>query len=177
MWLCPHQLDDVIRLLGLKPHPEGGWYVETHRVAAPADQRSPGTAIYYALGAGQRSHWHHVDATEIWHWYAGDPLELSLAESDNDLPTAHVLGPDLAAGQRPQIVVPPYHWQAAHALGAWTLVGCTVSPGFQFSGFVMAPQDWSPGQTLGITTDKALKSAIPAFADSSLLPGTDCISD
>jgi len=138
-------LDDVIRILGLQPHPEGGWYAETHRVAAPDGQRSPGTAIYYALGAGERSHWHHVDATEIWHWHAGDALELQLAASDRDQAIPHVLGPDLAAGQRPQVVVPPHHWQAAHTLGAWTLVGCTVSPGFEFSGFVMAAPDWSPG--------------------------------
>lgn len=123
-------LDDVIRTLGLRPHPEGGWYAETLRIEP---QR------------GERSHWHHVDATEIWHWHAGDPLELSLAASDHDQPVAHVLGPDLAAGQRPQRIVPPGHWQSARTLGAWTLVGCTVSPGFDFSGFVMAPPDWSPG--------------------------------
>lgn len=138
-------LDDVIRTLGLKPHPEGGWYVQTHRIEPEAGQRSPGTAIYYALGEGERSHWHHVDATEIWHWYAGAPLELSLAASDDDNPVAHVLGPDLAAGQRPQVIVPVRHWQAARTLGAWTLVGCTVSPGFDFAGFVMAEPDWSPG--------------------------------
>jgi predicted cupin superfamily sugar epimerase len=138
-------LDDVVRTLGLKPHPEGGWYAETHRVPAGDGRRSPGTAIYYALGAGERSHWHHVDATEIWHWYAGDPLELSLAASDHDSPVAHVLGPELNAGQRPQVIVPPHHWQAARTLGAWTLVGCTVSPGFDFAGFVMAAPDWSPG--------------------------------
>lgn len=138
-------LQDVIEILGLRPHPEGGWYAETHRVAEADGRRSPGTAIYYALGVGERSHWHHVDATEIWHWYAGDPLELSLAASDHEQPIAHVLGPDLAAGQRPQVIVPPHHWQAARTLGAWTLVGCTVSPGFDFAGFVMASPDWSPG--------------------------------
>ena len=95
-------LDDIISTLDLKPHPEGGWYRQTHRIEPKAGERSPGTAIYYALGAGERSHWHHVDATEIWHWYAGAPLELSLAASDHDNPVAHVLGPDLAAGQRPQ---------------------------------------------------------------------------
>ncbi|MEQ1782154.1 MAG: cupin domain-containing protein [Hyphomonadaceae bacterium] len=138
-------LDDVIRTLGLKPHPEGGRYVQTHRVEPAAGERSAGTAIYYALGAGERSHWHHVDATELWHWYAGDALELSVAPTDHDQPIAHVLGPDIAAGQRPQIVVEPHHWQAARTLGAWTLVGCTVSPGFDFAGFVMASPDWSPG--------------------------------
>jgi predicted cupin superfamily sugar epimerase len=138
-------LDDIIRMLDLQPHPEGGWYRRTHRIAPVGDQRSAGTAIYYALGAGERSHWHHVDATEIWHWYAGDPLELSLAASNHDAPIAHVLGSDLMAGQRPQIVVPAHHWQAARTLGAWTLVGCTVSPGFDFSGFTLAPPEWSPG--------------------------------
>ena len=138
-------LEEVIAKLGLKPHPEGGWYVQTHRVEPEPGKRSPGTAIYYALGTGERSHWHHVDATEIWHWYGGDPLELSLAASDDDTPIAHILGPDIAAGQKPQIVVEPLHWQAARTLGAWTLVGCTVSPGFDFAGFVMAAPDWSPG--------------------------------
>lgn len=138
-------LADVIRTLDLKPHPEGGWYRQTHRIEPAPGERSPGTAIYYALGAGERSHWHHVDATEIWHWYAGDPLELSLAASDHHAPIAHVLGPDIAVGQKPQIVVDPSHWQAARTLGAWTLVGCTVSPGFDFAGFVMAAPDWSPG--------------------------------
>jgi predicted cupin superfamily sugar epimerase len=145
MTLVSMTLEDVIRTLNLKPHPEGGWYAETHRVPAPDGQRSPGTAIYYALGEGERSHWHHVDATEIWHWHAGAPLELSLAASDSHTPIAHVLGPGLTAGQRPQVVVPVHHWQAARSLGAWTLVGCTVSPGFDFSGFVMAPPGWSPG--------------------------------
>lgn len=138
-------LDDVIRALGMKRHPEGGFYVETYRIPSPENQRSPGTAIYYALGAGDRSHWHRVDATEIWHYYAGDPLELSLAAADQDPPTAHVLGPDLSKGQRPQVIVPVHHWQAARSLGAWTLVGCTVSPGFEFSGFELAPPDWKPG--------------------------------
>lgn len=138
-------LDDVIHALGMKPHPEGGFYVETYRIPSPDGQRSPGTAIYYALGAGDRSHWHRVDATEIWHYYAGDPLELSLAATDRDPPAAHILGPDLSQGQRPQVVVPVHHWQAARSLGAWTLVGCTVSPGFAFSGFELAPPDWRPG--------------------------------
>jgi predicted cupin superfamily sugar epimerase len=139
--------DDVIRTLNLKPHPEGGWYAETHRIPDPHDHghRSPGTAIYYLLGEGERSHWHKVDATEIWHYYAGGPLELSLAVTETSKAKTRILGPELAAGQRPQLVVPPHCWQAARTLGAWTLVGCTVSPGFDFSGFVMAPPDWSPG--------------------------------
>ena len=140
--------DDIIRTLELKPHPEGGWYAETHRIPDPHDHghRSPGTAIYYLLGEGERSHWHKVDATEIWHYYAGAPLELSLAVTEISRPKTRILGPDLAVGQRPQLIVPPHHWQAARTLGAWTLVGCTVSPGFEFSGFVMAPPGWSPGR-------------------------------
>lgn len=138
-------LHDIIQVLDLKPHPEGGWYRQTHRIEPAGDERSAGTAIYYALGEGERSHWHHVDATEIWHWYAGAALELSVAASSHDNPIAYILGPGLAAGQRPQVIVPPYYWQAARSLGAWTLVGCTVSPGFDFSGFTMAPPGWSPG--------------------------------
>ena len=140
--------DDIIRTLELKPHPEGGWYAETHRIPDPHDHghRSPGTAIYYLLGEGERSHWHKVDATEIRHYYAGAPLELSLAVTEMSRPKTRILGPDLAVGQRPQLIVPPHHWQAARTLGAWTLVGCTVSPGFEFSGFVMAPPGWSPGR-------------------------------
>lgn len=139
-------LDDVIHALAMKRHPEGGFYVETHRIPSPDGQRSPGTSIYYALGAGDRSHWHRVDATEIWHYYAGDPLELSLSAASEDAPVTHVLGPDLRKSQRPQVVVPVRHWQAARSLGAWTLVGCTVSPGFEFSGFELAPPDWAPGR-------------------------------
>ena len=104
-------LNNVIHALGLKRHPEGGFYAETHRITAPEGQRSPGTAIYYALGEGDRSHWHRVDATEIWHFYAGAPLELSLSPGNGV--TTHLLGPDLAAGQRPQVIVPIRHWQAA----------------------------------------------------------------
>jgi predicted cupin superfamily sugar epimerase len=140
-------VDDLIRRLNLKPHPEGGHYAETYRMPAPAGQRSAGTAIYYLLKAGERSHWHKVDAAEIWHFHAGDPLELSLAANERSAPAAHVLGPDIMAGQQPQLVVPPGYWQAARSLGAWTLVGCTVSPGFEFSGFTMAPPDWAPGKS------------------------------
>jgi predicted cupin superfamily sugar epimerase len=135
-------LDDIIRTLNLKPHPEGGYYAETHRIAARDGERSPGTAIYYLLGKDDRSHWHRVDATEIWHFYSGAPLELSLSPGRGV--ETRILGPDLAAGQRPQAVVPPGHWQSARSLGDWTLVGCTVSPGFEFSGFEMAPLEWKP---------------------------------
>jgi hypothetical protein len=133
----------IIEHLGLQPHPEGGWYAETWRHDPGDGDRAAGTAIYYLLAAGQRSHWHRVDATEVWHFYAGDPLRLRIHHGDG--PTDDVvLGTDLAAGQVPQAVVPPGAWQAAEPTGAWTLVGCTVSPGFTFEGFELAEPDWSP---------------------------------
>ena len=108
------------------------------------DGRAASTAIYFLLAAGERSHWHRVDAVEIWHWYAGAPLALETAATDAG-PVEHVtLGPDLTAGQRPQGIVAAHVWQAAHSLGAWTLTGCTVAPGFEFAGFELAPKDWAP---------------------------------
>jgi hypothetical protein len=133
---------EVIRLLDLEPHPEGGHYRETFRDARRIEGRSASTAIYFLLARGERSHWHRVDAVEAWHFYAGAPLALSIAGADG---TAVIrLGSDLAAGERPQAVVPAGAWQAAESLGAWTLVGCTVAPGFQFTGFELAPAGWSP---------------------------------
>jgi len=140
-------VDTIIAELGLQPHPEGGLYAETWRADARAAERPSGTAIYYLLRAGERSHWHRVDAAEAWHFYAGDPLALSIASgSGAELPQRHVLGTDLIAGQRPQLIVPAGDWQAAESLGAWTLVGCTVSPGFRFEGFELAARDWEPGR-------------------------------
>ncbi|KAF0227963.1 MAG: hypothetical protein FD175_2357 [Beijerinckiaceae bacterium] len=136
---------DIIRLLDLKPHPEGGHFRETFRDAAvDAAGRSVGTAIYYLLKVGEISAWHRVDATEIWHWYAGAPMIVSVSESGQES-VVHHLGPVLDGGQRPQIVVPTGHWQSARSLGGWSLVGCTVSPGFSFDGFEMAPPGWHPG--------------------------------
>jgi predicted cupin superfamily sugar epimerase len=134
---------EIIRLLDLQPHPEGGWYRETFRDALSADARARSTAIYYLLEAGQHSHWHRVDAAEVWHFYVGAALKLSLAPPDG-APQTLLLGPDLAAGQRPQVVAPKGWWQSAESLGAFTLVGCTVAPGFEFSGFEMAPPGWTP---------------------------------
>ncbi|MCB1386986.1 MAG: cupin domain-containing protein [Nitratireductor sp.] len=136
---------EIVGLLGLAPHPEGGWYRETFRDAAGADGRSHGTAIYYLLEAGQRSHWHRVDASEAWHFYAGGPLRLGIAATRQGPAEWRILGADLAGGERPQIVVPAHAWQSAEPLGDWTLVGCTVSPGFEFSGFELAEPDWRPG--------------------------------
>lgn len=128
----------IISHLGLERHPEGGWYRQTW-VEDPATGRPAGTAIYYLLERGQVSHWHRVDATEIWHFYSGDPLILSTSENEAGPADEHWLGPNLAANQRPQIVVPKDCWQSARSTGAWTLVGCTVSPGFTFDGFTLAP--------------------------------------
>ncbi|MEM6678373.1 MAG: cupin domain-containing protein [Pseudomonadota bacterium] len=134
---------EIIAALKLEPHPEGGWFRETWRAPAEDGVRAAGTAIYYLLDVGEVSHWHRVDAAEVWHWYAGGPLSLSLSPNGHDA-EAHILGPEIAAGQRPQRIVPAGWWQSACSLGAFTLVGCTVSPGFEFSGFEMAPPDWRP---------------------------------
>jgi predicted cupin superfamily sugar epimerase len=134
---------EVIRLLDLRPHPEGGHFRETFRdPRRDADGRPLSTAIYFLLAAGERSHWHRIDAVEIWHWHAGAALALRIAGRD-EVATVR-LGADLAAGERPQAVVPAGAWQSAESLGAWTLVGCTVAPGFDFSKFELAPKDWTP---------------------------------
>ncbi len=134
---------EIIARLRLTPHPEGGHYRETFRDPRTVDGRSVGSAIYYLLGTGEVSEWHRVDAAEIWHWHAGAPLVITQSPNGHDAAAAH-LGPDLARGQQPQIMVPAGHWQTATSLGAWTLVGCTVSPAFDFAGFEMAPPDWRP---------------------------------
>lgn len=136
--------DDIIAALKLEPHPEGGWFRETWRAPSNDGERANGTAIYYLLKAGERSHWHRVDAAEIWHYYAGAPLKLSISE-DGKGREDFILGPDLSKGEAPQLIVPPHAWQAAESMGDFTLVGCTVSPAFEFAGFEMAPQDWVPG--------------------------------
>ena len=133
----------IIQILGLKSHPEGGHFIETWRHQSPNGERGCGTAIYYLLQAGEISAWHRVDAAEIWHWYAGAPLRLSLS-ADGTATSTVMLGPDILAGQRPQAIVPEGALQMAESTGAWTLVGCTVSPAFDFSGFELAPAGWSP---------------------------------
>ncbi len=135
--------EDIVEILGLAPHPEGGYYRETWRHMASEGERGAGTAIYFLLTQERASHWHRVDAAEIWHFYAGAPLELSIS-TDGSAGSRHVLGADLGAGARPQLVVPPGAWQSARTLGAWTLVGCTVSPAFEFARFELAPPDWTP---------------------------------
>jgi predicted cupin superfamily sugar epimerase len=135
----------VARLLDLAPHPEGGFYRETFRDAHQvAGKRAASTAIYYLLPAGQVSAWHRVDAAEIWHWHAGAPLELSLYDEDGGRRVLR-LGADLVAAERPQGVVPAGVWQSARSLGDWTLVGCTVAPGFEFAHFELAAPGEIPG--------------------------------
>jgi uncharacterized protein len=136
---------EMIRALDLKPHPEGGHYRQTFQdTRTDANGRAASTAIYFLLARGERSHWHRVDAVEIWHYHAGAPLVLEMADQTGAVRRMK-LGPDIAMGERPQGVVPIGHWQAAESLGDWTLVGCTVAPGFQFAGFEMAAPDWKPG--------------------------------
>ena len=133
----PDEADRLIARLDLKPHPEGGHFRETFR-DAPEGGRGHSTAILFLLRAGETSHWHRVDAAEMWHFHRGAPLELGIGKS------RFVLGPDIEAGQNPQIVVPKGEWQMARSLGDYTLVGCTVAPGFEFSGFELAPEKFSP---------------------------------
>ena len=135
----------IIDRLGLLPHPAGGWYRETWRAEAGEGERASATAIYFLLENGQRSHWHRVDAAELWLWHAGSPLVVSTAAEDAG-PVADIrLGPDVIAGEAPQHLIPPGHWQATEASYGWALVSCIVSPAFEFAGFELAEPDWSPG--------------------------------
>lgn len=136
--------EEIVSALSMQRHPEGGWYVETFR-DTEGGARGNSTAIYYLLEQGERSHWHRVhDAAEIWHYYAGAPLALHRS-ADGQTQETLMLGKELAQGQHPQVVIPANWWQSAESTGAYTLVGCTVSPGFVFSSFEMAPPGWEPG--------------------------------
>ena len=136
---------DIVRLLDLAPHPEGGHFRETFRDGRRDESgRAASTAIYFLLARGERSHRHRIDAVEVWHFYAGAPLRLDIAADAAAEVTVVTLGPDLAVGERPQAIVPANAWQAAESLGAWTLVGCTVAPGFAFDRFALAPPGWRP---------------------------------
>ena len=139
-------INEVIRRLGLEPHPEGGHYRRTWAHPTEVDGRPLASSIIYLLTRGERSHWHRIDAVEQWHHYAGDPLQLCIADADQTSFTAHVLGGDVLRGQLPQHVVPEGRWQSALAMGDWSLVGCTVTPAFSFDGFELAPPGWSPEQ-------------------------------
>jgi len=136
---------DVIALLELERHPEGGWFRQTFADAGEDGARHLSTAIYYLLEGHDLSAWHRVDAAEVWHWHAGAPLKLRLSHEGKVI-DEYTLGPDLKAAERPQVIVPRHCWQTAKSLGDWTLVGCTVAPGFQFSGFEMAETGWEPGK-------------------------------
>jgi predicted cupin superfamily sugar epimerase len=138
------QADRIIAELGLAPHPEGGWYRETWKGPEVAG-RAVGTAIYFLLKAEERSHWHRVDAGEVWLWHGGSALDLLMAENEVAPLMTHRLGPDVLAGERPQAVVPAGWWQAAEARNGWALVSCCVAPGFRFEGFELA----APGFTIG----------------------------
>jgi predicted cupin superfamily sugar epimerase len=133
---------DIIARLELKPHPEGGHYRETFRDTHLIDGRAASTAILFLLKRGERSHWHRIDAVEIWHYYAGAALKLEIVDGSKE--EIIRLGTDIHAGEVPQVTVPARAWQAAESLGDWTLVGCTVAPGFEFGGFELAPKDWKP---------------------------------
>jgi hypothetical protein len=137
--------DEVIEVLGLRPHPEGGWYAETWRAPADPGERPASSAILYLLRSGERSHWHRVDADEIWQLSAGDALEVAIARDEASAVERHRLGADFAAGDVPQVVVPAVAWQTAQPLGDWSLVGCIVAPAFSFDGFELAPEGWEPG--------------------------------
>ena len=136
---------EIMRLLDLKPHPEGGHYRQTFRDPGTVHgSRAASTAIYFLLARGERSHWHKVDAVEAWLYHAGAPLKLEIAANAKGPVACVTLGADLLAGERPQAIVPAHAWQAAQSLGEWTLVSCTVAPGFDFKGFELAPKDWAP---------------------------------
>ena len=138
-----YSVSDLIDLLSLKPHPEGGHFRETFRDTAGVDGRAASTAIYFLLAAGEESRWHRIDSAELWHWYGGAPLLLSASGNGRDVVELR-LGMDLAAGERPQALVPGGSWQSARSLGSWTLVGCTVAPGFLFEKFEIATPETFP---------------------------------
>jgi uncharacterized protein len=129
-------VEAIVSTLSLEPHPEGGFFRETFRDARLIDGRAVSTAIYFLLAQGQHSHWHRIDANEVWHWYCGAPLALAL--KDGEVVKMQKLGCNILEGERPQLIVPAGTWQSAESLGAWTLVGCTVAPGFEFRGFELA---------------------------------------
>jgi predicted cupin superfamily sugar epimerase len=137
---------DLVERLGMRAHPEGGWYVETWLASGREGSRPASSAILFLLASGERSHWHRLDADEVWHWSAGDDLELRTWTDGDAAVEVHRLGGDVtgAAGTTLQATVPAGAWQAARTLGAWTLVGCIVAPAFEFDGFTLAAPDWEP---------------------------------
>ncbi|HEX2379266.1 MAG TPA: cupin domain-containing protein [Methyloceanibacter sp.] len=142
MSAAPLTAEEVIAQFGLQPHPEGGWYIQTFRDAEGHNGRAHSTAILYLLKTGEVGRWHRVDATEVWHWYGGAPLLLEV--KDGETRHEYRLGSDWLKGERPHAAVRALAWQSARSLGSWSLVGCTVAPGFEFAGFEMAPEGWEP---------------------------------
>ena len=139
---------EVIRLLDLRPHPEGGHFRETFRDQLTVNGgRAASTVIYFLLGRGERSRWHRIDTVEVWLYHTGAPLALEIVASEASPVERLTLGPDLVSGARPQAIVPAHAWQSAHSLGDWTLASCTVAPGFEFRGFEVAPEGWAPRLT------------------------------
>jgi predicted cupin superfamily sugar epimerase len=134
----------LIATLKLEPHPEGGWFRQTWRAEAADGERATATAIHFLLESHQSSHWHRVDAAELWMWHSGSPIALMIAPDDGGPVTRRILGGDVLAGQAPQVLVPKLYWQAAVPLEGWSLVSCVVSPGFEYSGFELAPEGWRP---------------------------------
>jgi len=137
------EAERLVRELELSPHPEGGHYRETFRDASGSEDRALSTAIYFLLQKGEVSRWHRVDAAEVWHYHRGAPLQLKVA-ADGAPVKRFILGADIERGERPQVVVPPHTWQSARSLGDYTLVGCTVAPGFEFSKFELADENFAP---------------------------------
>ncbi len=150
---------EVVERLDLRPHPEGGHYRETFRHSPAGGGRGAMTAILYLLQAGEVSAWHRVDAAEIWHFHAGAALELSISEDGRES-RPHLLGPDLATGEQPQVTVPAGAWQSAASRGAWTLVGCTVGPAFEFEGLELAPEDGRPAGSLATRTSRSAEKGL-----------------
>lgn len=146
----PFEMNEVIRRLELERHPEGGWYRRTWTDPVTVDGRAASTAIVYLLTAGESSHWHRIDSVEMWHHYAGEPVELLISPDGHDV-DYHVLGPDVLAGQTPQVVVPAGAWQSARPIGSYSLLGCTVTPGFDPDGWELAPPGWQPSRSTGST--------------------------
>ena len=137
-------VEELITRLGLQPHPEGGHYRETWRGPAGPDGRHIGTSIIYLLVAGRRAHWHRIDATELWHFHAGAPCHLDVFDDETGTIRTAVLGPELTGDHHPQAIVEPHRWQSAETIGEWSLVGCTVTPAFEFDHFELAPPGWEP---------------------------------
>jgi predicted cupin superfamily sugar epimerase len=143
--------DELVRALDLAPHPEGGWYRETWRSRADGGERAAATAVYYVIEPGQRSHWNRVDADEMWLWHAGDPLELSISETDEGPARTVRLGGRVGEGEEPQVIVPKGHWQSAVPVAdgeaGYTFLSCIVAPAFHFAGYELAEPGWAPGQS------------------------------